>query len=73
MEYLERLNAEEILKNRLIDTLEQKKKQIQQKFTEYVHESEQDQLQFLRWTREVKELKGNPEAGVADFYCKVSH
>lgn len=65
MEYLERVKAEEHLKNRILDTLDDKKKQIQKNFLEYVHESEQDQMQFLRWAREMRTEKGKPETGVS--------
>jgi vacuolar-type H+-ATPase subunit D/Vma8 len=40
-DYLERIRQEEDLKNRLIDTLENKKKQINQYFIDYVHTSEE--------------------------------
>jgi vacuolar-type H+-ATPase subunit D/Vma8 len=40
-DYLDRIRQEEELKNRLLDTLENKKRQINQYFTEYVHSSEE--------------------------------
>lgn len=58
------MKAEEHLKNRIMDTLDDKKKQIQKNFLEYVHETEQDQMQFLRWAREMRSEKGKPETGV---------
>jgi hypothetical protein len=67
MEYIERVKAEEVLKNRIIDTLDDKKRQIQKNFLEYVHESEQDQMNFVRWAREMKAEKGKPETGVANI------
>lgn len=67
MEYLERIKAEEHLKNRILDTLDEKKKQIQKNFIEYAHETEQDQMQFMRWAREIRAEKGKPETGVSLF------
>jgi hypothetical protein len=64
MEYLERVNVEETLKNRIIETLDEKKRQIEKNFVGYVQESEQDQMQFMRWAREIKGEKGKTETGV---------
>jgi hypothetical protein len=64
MEYIERVNAEDTLKNRIIETLDEKKRQIQKNFIGYTQESEQDQMQFMRWAREMKTEKGKPETGV---------
>ena len=64
MDYLQRMQQEESLKNRVLSTLDQKKMQIQNNFIEYMHECEQDQLNFLRWAREFKQTKGDPGTDV---------
>ena len=47
MDYLERVNVEEAMKNKVLGALDAKKRQIQQNFIEYAHRSEEDQLNFL--------------------------
>lgn len=70
MEYIDRMKAEEHLKNQVLSALDEKKKQIEKNFLDYVHVTEHDQLQFLKWAREHKADLNKPDSEVARSLMK---
>lgn len=53
-EFLNRIKTEEELKRGVIEMIERQKGQIENQFNEYKLEMEEEQLNFIKWSKEVK-------------------
>ena len=53
-EYLARINEEEKLKNSILDMLDRQKAMIEGQFNEYRTDMEEDQVNFIKWSKAMK-------------------
>lgn len=58
-EFLNRIKTEEELKNGVVEMLERQKKQIEAQFNDYRLGMEEEQINFIKWSKEVKHNLGD--------------
>lgn len=52
-EYMQRISTEEELKNNILNMLDQQKLKIENQFTKYKNEMEDDQVNFIKWSQRI--------------------